>query len=292
MKIAVLGATGLLGQALMRESAARGFAAMGIARSGTDIDVDVTCADALRTALDAIEPELVINAVADVNLARCEREPGAAYVVNAGVAATLADYCAANGTALLQISTDHYYTADGDRLHAEDAPVQLLNEYARTKYAGEAFALTHARSLVLRTNIVGFRGWRDRPTFVEWAIGALKAGDDMTLFDDFFTSSIDVPTFAAAALDLAQRGAQGVLNVAAREAASKAGFVLTLARELGLPTSRCRVVALPTLDNVRRAESLGLDVTRAENLLGYALPDTASVIRSLAAHYWNQTHEL
>jgi len=285
MKIAVLGATGLLGQELMRESGARGFAATGIARSGTDIDVDVTCADALRTALDAIEPELVINAVADVNLARCEREPGAAYVVNAGVAATLADYCAAHGTALLQISTDHYYTSDGDRLHAEDAPVQLVNEYARTKYAGEAFALTHARSLVLRTNIVGFRGWRDRPTFVEWAIGALKAGDDMTLFDDFFTSSIDVPTFSAAALELTQRGAQGVLNVAAREAASKAGFVLALARELGLPTSRCRVGALPTRDNVRRAESLGLDVTRAENLLGYALPDTASVIRSLAAHY-------
>ncbi len=63
----------------------------------------------------------------------------------------------------MQISTDHYFCGQGDLKHDESAPVTLLNEYARTKYAGEAFALTNPEACVIRTNVVGFRGWEVRP---------------------------------------------------------------------------------------------------------------------------------
>ena len=292
MNVAVLGSTGLLGQAVMRSAARRGLRATGIARHRAPVSVDATNAADLCRALDSIAPDVVINAAADVNLAGCERDPGAAYLVNAGVAATLADYCGVNGIWLCHVSTDHYFTGDADRLHAEHEPVRLLNEYARTKYAGEALALTCATSLVVRTNIVGFRGWRAQPTFVEWAIAALKSGDAITLFDDFYTSSIDVPAFSEALFDLLERGATGVLNVAGRTASSKAQFVVALARRLELPAAQCRIGSVRTLDGARRAESLGLDVTLAERALGYALPDAASVIQSLAEQYRSQSHGL
>ena len=77
----------------------------------------------------------------------------------------------------MYVSTDHYWQGDGRLLHAEDAPIQLVNEYARSKHAGERFALSGSGpSLALRTNIVGVRGWKGRPTFAEWAVGAIRRG--------------------------------------------------------------------------------------------------------------------
>ena len=39
------------------------------------------------------------------------------------------------------------------------------------------------------------------------------------------------------------------------------------------------------LDDVPRAESLGLDVTKAESLLGYKLPSLGEVIESVVCEY-------
>ncbi|MEX3959340.1 NAD(P)-dependent oxidoreductase [Trinickia sp. EG282A] len=291
MNVAILGSTGLLGQALMRAAQCRGVDAIGLARHGANA-VDATQPADLRKMLDAVRPGLIVNAAAQVALAACEHNPEAAYLVNAGLPATLTDYCNANGVRLCHISTDHYFTGDGDRLHTEEDEVRILNQYARGKYAGEVFALRCAGSLVIRTNIVGYRGWAGRPTFVEWAIAALSLGGDITLFRDFYTSSISASRLAEVLFDLVERGATGLLNVAAREVSSKADFIGALAHELALSLDNCRVGSVRTLKGVRRAESLGLDVTRAERVLGYELPTASSVIRSLAEDHRSQYHEV
>jgi dTDP-4-dehydrorhamnose reductase len=133
----VLGASGLLGQALRREGARRAISIIGMARANTDELVDLTDWPALQTKLDAIRPATVINAAALTNLEACEREPLAAYSVNARVVAFLAGYCAEHAIKLVQVSTDHFFPGEGSRLHDESSPVRLVNEYARTKYAGE-----------------------------------------------------------------------------------------------------------------------------------------------------------
>jgi dTDP-4-dehydrorhamnose reductase len=288
--IAILGATGMLGQALCRVAAAQGRRVVGLARRGTDHDVDATDGAALHRTLEAIAPDLVINAAALTNLDACERDPGIAYRVNAGTVATLAEYCTVHGVKLVQVSTDHYFTGDGPALHGEDSPVRLVNAYARSKFAGEAFAGTCPGSLILRTNLVGLRGWAGRPTFAEWAIAALLAGEPMILFEDFFTSSLDVAAFSAALFELVDRDAAGLINLAARDAVSKAVFVGKLARAFDLSTEQCRPGSLGSLPGAPRAESLGLDVGRAEHLLGRRLPDTDAVITSLLQSYRDQCH--
>lgn len=283
--IAIIGSTGLLGQALTTEAEKRGVHFVGIARKGAHYNFDAINSLMLRETLDKIKPKVVINAAAKVSLEGCEKDRGAAYLLNADLVATLADYCRVNTVKLCHVSTDHYYTGDGNSLHDERSPVVLLNEYARTKYAGECFALTNPSSLVLRTNIVGYRGWAGPPTFVEWAIGELVAAKQMTLFEDFYTSSIDVKAFAKSLFDLLQTNSCGLLNVAARECSSKLNFVLMLAERLKLQTSGCSVGSVRLLSGSPRAESLGLDVSYAESILGYSLPNTESVIESLAQDY-------
>ncbi len=290
--IVVLGATGMLGQALCRTAARRGLRCTGLARRGADVELDATDAARLNTVLAALSPSIIINAAALTQLDGCERDPGQAYCINAGIVATLASYCALSGARLVQISTDHFFTGDGDRLHDEQSRVTLVNSYARSKFAGEAFALTVPDSLVVRTNLVGFRGWPDAPTFVEWALATLAEEQPMTLFDDFYTSSLDVRSFAEALFDVLDGGASGLLNIAACQAVNKSTFIHSLAEAFGLPCRNARTGSVHAMAGARRAESLGLDVRRAEALLGRALPDTEAVIAALLLDHKDSMHAL
>lgn len=284
-RILVLGDTGMLGQALMREGRRRGLEMVGASRHSEDLAVDLVDDIALADALGASRSDAVINTVAVTSLDACERDPLLAYRMNARLCALLARETRKTGAYLVHVSTDHFFTGDGDGLHDEACPVQLLNEYARTKYAGECFALTRTGALVLRTNIVGFRGLRGTPTFVEWALASLEQGAPMTLFDDFQTSSLDARAFSAALFDLLPGRPGGVLNLASREVASKRRFVEGLADRLGLDCSRCTPGSVRGLAGARRAESLGLDVSRAESLLGRPLPGLEAVLDNLVEEY-------
>jgi dTDP-4-dehydrorhamnose reductase len=275
----VLGATGMLGRALMREATGRGLHVAGAARSGTDYDLDIADDDALTALLERLHPRVIVNAAGLADVAACERAPDQAWRLNARAVAIIASWARSADARLVQVSTDHYFTGHGAALHDEAAPVRLVNEYARTKYAGEAFALTSPGALVLRTNIAGFRR-HGSPTFAEWAIDAIRTDAPITLFDDFVTSTIDVGSFSVALFDLVEQCAAGLLNLAAHEAASKKVFVEALAARLDRSLSRAKAGSVTTL-TPRRAESLALDVRRAEALLGRALPGVGHVADAL-----------
>lgn len=280
MTLLVLGATGLLGQAFIAEARARAMPCSGVARSGADHVVDVTDAQALRALICDISPAVIVNCVAVTDHALCEEQPALAFLVNARTPALLADLCGELGARLVHISSDHFFSGDGSTPHDESAAVKLLNEYARAKYAGERLALTDPRALVIRTNIVGLRRWPGRPTFAEWALDAIEHGRPMTLFDDFFTSSVHTRACAAAVLDLVNADVHGLVNVASSQVSSKREFLRALARALGANidyagTGSVRELVPP------RAESLGLDVTRAQALLQRKLPNLADTITAL-----------
>jgi dTDP-4-dehydrorhamnose reductase len=200
----------------------------------------------------------------------------------------LAAWSRSENRPFVHVSTDHFFVDGGAEKHGEQEPVTLLNEYARTKYAGERLALAAPLALVLRTNVVGIRGWKS-PTFAEWAISCIEQGETMTLFEDAFVSSIDVRAFARAALHLVERGATGLLNVASRQVFTKGQFIRALAEKLGKPLAEARSGSVGNLQP-RRAASLGLDVSAAERLLGYDLPDMQTVAASVVGQYRERQH--
>lgn len=283
MSLVVLGASGLLGQALMREAARRGLKAVGLSR-GTGVDL-ARVAD-LGAVLDIHRPSLVINAAALTNLEHCAREPEAAWALHARLPGLLAGWAGARGVPWVQVSTDHYFRGEENTLHDEHAPVVLLNEYARSKHAGEAAALTSALALVARTNIVGRRGWPGLPSFAEWAVGALRAGKPFAGYTDAWASSMEAGQCAAALLDLAGAGARGLVNVAARESTSKARFISDLAAAMALDASCLQPQPRPKNGaTLARANAMGLDVRKAESLLGRKLPSAHDVAAALATAF-------
>lgn len=271
----------MLGQALMAESRERGWEVLGAARSGTDLLVDLMDWTHLSTSIKRISPRVVINAAGITDLAQCEDDPLAAWRINACAVGVMAEACRDLGCQLLQVSTDHYFTGDGAARHDEEAPVRLVNEYARSKFAGEAFARLCPQALVVRTNITGRRGLASRPTFAEWLSSVVNQDAEVTLFDDFFTSTLDTENCAKGLLDLIDIGYRGLINLASSEVASKKEFAQALAAAMGRPLSRITVGSVKALQPPR-AESLGLDVTVAEKLLGRSLPGLQQVVESLA----------
>jgi dTDP-4-dehydrorhamnose reductase len=285
MKIVILGSTGMLGQALTKEAFKHQFQITGIARKNADICCDITNDQALTKVIELIEPHIIINAAAIVNIKTCEEQPSLAYLVNARPVAILAEIARQKNIYLVQISTDHYYTGDMNYQHNEMDAIRLPNEYARTKYVAEYFALNSSMPLVIRTNIVGFRGEVNNPTFLEWVLDSLTNRTPMTLFNDFFTSSIDVTSFAKILFNLLDKKCLGVLNVASREVFSKRAFIEAIADDLGVNLLHTKVGSVLDLNGIPRAESLGLDVSKVEQILGYKMPTMLQVINELIAVY-------
>ena len=88
MTILVLGATGMLGRVLVDEARRRGLDAVGAARRGADIALDLADGRAVRETLARVRPDVVINAAALIDHGECEAHPDAAYAINARAVAS------------------------------------------------------------------------------------------------------------------------------------------------------------------------------------------------------------
>ncbi len=251
----------MLGQELTRYLSNMGNDVVGVARKNADYNFDVSDDEKLLNCFEAEKPDVIINTVAIVNLNECESDKGKAYIVNSRPAGIISDYCLENDIYFIQISTDHYYYGDEDKKHLETDKISLLNEYARTKYLAEALTLNNPHSLVIRTNIVGFRGG-ENDTFVEWALNSLKSQEEINVFEDYYTSSIDVHSFSRILYDLIEDKPSGIYNIASSDVSSKKDFIFSLAESFNL-----------------------LNTDKVENAVGYKLPNLKEVTDSLKESY-------
>lgn len=284
-KILLLGSTGLLGQALVKEGSKCNLEIAGVARTHADYNLDITNEEALERVVRKVNPEIVINTCAIVNHQICDENPTLAQEVNSKPSKFLADLADELGFYYIYISTDGYYNGDGDKKHTTHDEILLLNNYAKTKFDGELFTLKNKNALVVRTNIVGFRGRQNEPTFVEWVIDSLKHCAEMTLFSDYYTSSITVNQFSKALFDIIPKRPSGILNLASSEVSSKEKFIKELAKALDYNLNNPKIGSVKDLNTSKRADSLGLDVSEAEQLLGRKLPNLQEVIAQIKKEY-------
>jgi dTDP-4-dehydrorhamnose reductase len=284
----VLGSTGMLGQALLLELKERGKTVLGIARDKADICLDITKDKYLLQTLDSINPKIIINSAGITSLSYCENNTTESYLLNSRVSAVISKYSIFNKSKYIYISTDHYYTGGKDRKHSENCAVSLTNEYATTKYIGEKLSLLNQDALIVRTNIVGFRYKIKTPSFIEWALQSLENNKQITLFNDFYTSSIDVRSFSRYLCTLIEKDETGIINLASSEVTNKSQFIIAIAQKLNLSMNSTDVGSIKQYQNhLVRNESLGLDVSKAEEILGCSMPNLADVVNNLAMEYNN-----
>jgi dTDP-4-dehydrorhamnose reductase len=142
MRVAVTGATGRLGQALVAALADAPFTgpAGPIAWDRAAFDLDAP--DGIGARMDRDRPEVVVHAAAWADVDGCARDPGLALIRNGHATGVLARACAERGLDLAIISTNEVFdgTLPDGATYAPDAEPNPINPYGASKLAAERAA--------------------------------------------------------------------------------------------------------------------------------------------------------
>jgi dTDP-4-dehydrorhamnose reductase len=192
-KVAIIGASGLLGRALADELTRQAdwqMVSTAFRRSGPHLStLDIRDAQAVGQFIERETPDAVIIAAAERRPDVCEHDPALARALNVDAVRTVAEAAKQRGAWVLSISTD--YVFDGTRPpYRHDAPPSPLNAYGRSKLEGER-ALTETTELgcVLRLPLL-------YGPIVDWAESAVTS-----LVPAIAASASDAPDAKAAVMD-------------------------------------------------------------------------------------------
>lgn len=195
MIVLVVGEHGQLAQSLSELSAEE----VRIVTMGRPL-LDLLQPDSIVRALEAITPDIVVNAAAYTAVDKSETEPGMAFAVNANGPGLLALEFAKRGTPLIHVSTDYVYDGAKPTAYVEDDPVNPINVYGRSKLAGEQrVAAANPRHLILRT------AWVHSPfgnNFVKTMLRLASTRPEIGVVDDQLGSPTYAPHLARSIVEI------------------------------------------------------------------------------------------
>jgi len=153
-KVALIGASGLLGRAVANELAkiARWKVVRTAFRHGdaSTITLDIRDEGAVRQFIADQEPDAIVVAAAERRPDVCENDPALARALNVDALGFITSAAQEIGSWILSISTDYVFDGTRPPYQPDDVP-NPLNAYGRSKLDGERALLgSGARSCVLR----------------------------------------------------------------------------------------------------------------------------------------------
>ena len=250
MKVLVTGAGGQLGRTVAAVFRAAGdVAALGRA------ELDITDDDAVRAAVDALRPGVILNCAAYNAVDGAEDDPVTALAVNAFGVRALARAAAGVDATLVHYGTDFVFDGTASAPYGEDDAPNPQSVYAASKLAGEWFA-EGARHYVLRVESL-FGGGALAPDAAGRRLGSsldriadsLLAGREVRAFTDRVVSPSYIDDVAAATLALVRTAAPpGLYHCVGSGHATWRDVTVELARQLGVREPAVRGI---TLDELR-----------------------------------------
>ena len=179
----------------------------------------------------------------------------------------------------VQISTDHVYKGKRLKLNSETSKIHAINKYAKTKIIAEKYLKNLKNFLIIRTNFTG----KKKNTFIDWLVKSIKSKKTIYLFNDMYTSTLDVKTCAKIIIELALLKSKGIYNLGTRNMLSKEKFAVNLSkilkRRLEYKSVSC------DMQQISRGKNLGLNVKKIEKKMGFRMLTTHQSIVNLAKEY-------
>ncbi len=181
MKIAILGAGGRLGAALMRKYRER-FDVVGFNHA----QLDLSNFDELHKKLRATSFDLLINAAAFTNVDLCETKRDEAFLINAEAPRVLAEICRDKRARLIHFSTDYVFDGGKREPYVESDSANPISVYGESKLAGEQNVLAvQDRHLIVRVSwIFG----PDRQSFIDGMIKRAQENEEVDAVADKFSA--------------------------------------------------------------------------------------------------------
>jgi dTDP-4-dehydrorhamnose reductase len=214
MKILITGARSQLAQTIMNSTHAQKHELIFTARTvesestpsntAKSIDLsadypierlDITDAEAVNAIITEERQQAIINCASYTNVHQAEIEKDAAHKSNVEAVVNLARAAKANDALLVHISTDYVYDGNADIPYKETDTPNPLNEYGRTKLAGdEALKEIGCKYLIFRIS------WLYSPygkNFLKTILKKSKEAPSISVVDD----QTGTPTYAGDLVD-------------------------------------------------------------------------------------------
>jgi dTDP-4-dehydrorhamnose reductase len=255
-RLFVTGLGGYLGGELGRRAPRAGWEVEGVVGHA---QLDVRDADAVRAAVVAARPDVVVHTAYRMDDAGVNVEGTRAVAVAA----------AAAGARLVHLSTDVVF-GDGERPLREDDPPGPVTAYGESKLEAETACGPDA--VIVRTSLL-YGGERPSPHEVA-AVEAADGARDMSFFTDEVRCPIAVGDLAEALLELAAMDLSGPLHVAGADAVDRLQFARLVAAHHGRDPDALR----GGVGGPGRPKRLALDCSRARALLRTRLRGVREVL--------------
>ena len=240
MRIAVLGARGQLGAAVV-EACASQHDVKPFDRAA----LDLTDSEAVATAMARARPEVIINCSGYNAVDAAEDHPVHAFQVNALAVRSLARAAREANATLVHYSTDFVFDGTASTPMTEDEPPNPRSVYALSKLLGEWLAADAPVSYVLRVeSLFGAARGSQAKGSVESILEGLRAGRVVRVFGDRTITPTYVGDAARATLALLERhAAPGLYHCVNSGIGTWLDVATEAARLLGVP-ARFDVVTL------------------------------------------------
>jgi dTDP-4-dehydrorhamnose reductase len=210
-RVAIFGSGGQLGVELKSLLQASGYQVAAFERT----TVDITDQASVEHTLAEFDPALVFNAAAYNQVDVAEKEPQAAFQVNALAVRNLALACRQVDAKLIHFSTDYVFDGLAGRAYTEQDETHPLGAYAVSKLAGELYARAYLdQVLIIRTSgVYGPGGLHTaRGNFVELMLRLAAQRQPIRVVEDHVASPTFAPALAARTVELVERGITGVIH--------------------------------------------------------------------------------
>ena len=256
MKVLILGATGLLGQALMREWSGDEVVGLGVD------DVDIRNAEKVREIIEKTRPEWIVLAAAYTDVDGCESNQELAFSVNRDGAVRVARAAKNAGAKVLFLSSD--YVFDGNKT----SPYEIGDArnpqsiYGRSKAEAEIQLLEVIPTCcIVRTAWLFGSGGKCFPDTILKLAATRPALDVVSDQRGCPTYSVDL---ARTIIQLCRKNAQGIVHVTNAGECSWFEFASEIVKRSGFSTE---VRPVSTQQMARPAPRPAYSVMSAKSLL-------------------------
>ena len=149
MKILLTGRDGQVGFALHKK-----LASLGEVVATNRHELDLGNPEAIKTFIDKIQPNIIINPVAYTKVDKAESEKSLAHQINAVAPQVLAEKASELNIPIIHFSTDYVFDGLKHEPYLETDEVNPQSVYGQTKWQGEEGVRKNKKHIILRTSWV------------------------------------------------------------------------------------------------------------------------------------------
>jgi len=270
-KVLVIGASGLVGGALMRVLRGAHIDAAGTYAKSPAVGLevlDITDAAQARACVERHRPAVIFLTAALTHVDYCEDHPDEAFAINVEGPRAVAEAAGALDAQLVFYSTEYVFDGKAGPYDEEDPP-SPLSVYGQSKLAAErTICDTIENALILRTTVLF--GWDSNSTnFAMQVYRKVRAGEQMTIPMDQFGNPTLADYLAEISFALAQRGVRGIVNVVGKDLIARSDFARALVKLYeGSPDLVVPVTTASLKQKAPRPLYGGLRTEKLERLVG------------------------